>query len=69
MNTISTRRPLWPRIKARVKAWYLRQLIESHEREAKAMEEALDAIPFEHDSLLGCLATLRVQLALCEKET
>jgi len=69
VNTIATRRPLWPRIKARLKAAYIRWQMRWHEQDSRALMDELERIPAELDAVLDHLAVLRVQLAICEKET
>jgi hypothetical protein len=69
MNTVLTRRPLLRRLWARVRALYIDQLIKSREREVRSLIDTLDALPDAIDTAHGHLATLRVQLALAEKES
>lgn len=68
MNTVLTRRPLFPRIKARARAAYIRWLIGWHERDSRALMFELERIPNELDGVLDHIAALRVQLALAERE-
>lgn len=68
MTTISTRRPLWPRLVARIKARQIQGLISSYEREARELMEALELLPDQIDAALGAAAELRVQKAIVEKD-
>jgi hypothetical protein len=64
-----TRRPIWPRIKARLRAAYLRSLITAFERDIDAIDSELAVLPSERDAYSRHVQALRVQLATTESET